>query len=108
MMVYENIETKLLTRLDPVHLEVINESYMHSVPPKSETHFKVVVVSNSFVGKNRVARHQLINKLLEVEIAGPVHALSIQAHTQEEWEARGGVLIDTPACLGRNKIEHAK
>ena len=28
--------------------QVINESYMHNVPKGSETHFKVVVVSEQF------------------------------------------------------------
>lgn len=32
--------------LQPVHLEVVNESYMHNVPKGSETHFKVLVVRN--------------------------------------------------------------
>ena len=31
----------------PLHLEVTNESHMHSVPAGSETHFKVIVVSES-------------------------------------------------------------
>ena len=31
--------------LAPEHLELVNESHMHSVPPGSESHFKAVVVS---------------------------------------------------------------
>ena len=42
---------KLKTGLQPVHLELRNESYMHNVPKGSETHFKVVVVSAQFEGK---------------------------------------------------------
>lgn len=44
------IRTKLSKMLDIKHLDVINESYMHNVPPGSETHFKVVVVSEQFDG----------------------------------------------------------
>jgi BolA protein len=42
MLVQRQIETKLTTGIAVAHLEVINESHMHSVPPNSETHFKVV------------------------------------------------------------------
>ncbi|XP_023707763.1 bolA-like protein DDB_G0274169 isoform X2 [Cryptotermes secundus] len=42
------IRQKLVETLNPVHLDIINESYMHNVPPGSETHFKVVVVSDKF------------------------------------------------------------
>lgn len=38
-----SIEEKLSQELTPVHLEVINESFMHNVPKGSETHFKVCV-----------------------------------------------------------------
>lgn len=42
------ITQALVENLSPVHLEVINESYMHNVPKGSETHFKVLVVSSRF------------------------------------------------------------
>lgn len=45
----EKAITQALTEnLSPVHLEVVNESYMHNVPKGSETHFKVLVVSSRF------------------------------------------------------------
>lgn len=38
----------LTTNLNPIHIEVVNESYMHNVPKDSESHFKVLVVSEKF------------------------------------------------------------
>lgn len=46
--VEEAIIATLKENLQPVHLEVVNESYMHNVPKGSETHFKVLVVSDKF------------------------------------------------------------
>ncbi len=103
MIVQKSIEEKLHGQLQPSYCQVLNESHMHSVPVNSETHFKVIVVSESFGGQSRVARHQLINGILADEIAGPVHALSIQAHTGEEWQKRAGVVLDSPDCMGANK-----
>lgn len=45
-----SIRNKLSIALNLKHLDVINESHMHNVPPGSETHFKVVVVSENFDG----------------------------------------------------------
>lgn len=42
------IRKKLETGLKPQHCDIINESYMHNVPKGSESHFKVVVVSEKF------------------------------------------------------------
>ena len=69
MSVQDGIESKIRTALDPTHLEVVNESHMHSVPPGSESHFRLVVVSDRFEGQTRVARHQTINRLLAGELA---------------------------------------
>lgn len=44
------IRDGLTDRLVPVHLQVVNESYMHNVPKGAETHFKVLVVSERFEG----------------------------------------------------------
>ncbi|KAG8449875.1 hypothetical protein GDO86_016520 [Hymenochirus boettgeri] len=72
--VEHSIRSKLTESLNPSHLEVHNESHMHAVPKDSETHFKVVVVSDSFSGKSLIQRHRLVNELLKEELAGSVHA----------------------------------
>jgi len=45
-----SIRKKLTEALKPIHLDVINESYMHNVPKEAEMHFKVIVVSKEFEG----------------------------------------------------------
>jgi len=105
MTVQETIERKLAVSLEPAHLEVINESYMHSVPPGSESHFKVVVVADSFDGVSLVRRHQRVHGILEKELKEDVHALSMQTLTPEEWTARGGRVMQSPECLGGGKSE---
>jgi stress-induced morphogen len=45
MIIEQTITRKLAERFNPAHLEITNESFMHAVPPGSESHFKVVVVS---------------------------------------------------------------
>ncbi len=106
MSVQAIIETKIRESLLPSHLEVINESHMHNVPPGSESHFKVIVVSDVFEAKSRVQRHQTMNAVLADELAGPVHALSMQTQTDAEWDASGGRKVASPACHGGSKADH--
>lgn len=101
--VQDSIHDALVAALAPTVLEVINESGNHNVPPGSETHFKVIVVSPAFEGKTLVARHRAVNSALAEQLAGPVHALSIQAFTAPQWSDRGGVVPDSPPCLGGSK-----
>ena len=103
MNVQETIENKITEALSPSYLTVMNESYMHSVPPGSESHFKLVVVTDSFDGVPRVRRHQTVNGILKDELAGPLHALSMETLTPEEWERKGGVVRESPDCLGGGK-----
>ncbi len=59
--VASSITTKLQTILNPLYLEIINESYMHNVPKDSESHFKVIVVSNEFQDKTPLQRHRWVS-----------------------------------------------
>jgi BolA protein len=102
--IQQAIERKLRDQLTPIVLDVINESSMHSVPPGSETHFKVTVVSNAFEGKSLVERHRLVYAVLDDEIRGGVHALTITSRTPAEWEKNAAV-AQSPACLGGSKVD---
>lgn len=98
--------TQALTRaLSPVHLEVNDESHMHSVPPGAESHFRVVVVSAGFVGKSLVARHREVHAACADELRAGLHALAIEALTPEQWAARGEQARESPACRGGSKAD---
>ncbi len=98
--VIENtIVEKLTSAFTPSHLTVENESHMHNVPPGSESHFKVVVVSNDFTDKRLVQRHQLVYKQVQNELANGVHALAIHAYTPTEWEKQDKAPT-SPQCMG--------
>ena len=107
MSVQESIEQKLVEGLEALHLQVINESGQHNVPPGSETHFKVVVVSNDFEHKNLVAQHRLVYKLLASELQSQVHALALHTYTEQGWRARKGAAPMSPPCLGGKSREKA-
>ncbi len=100
MSVQEIIERKLTEGLAALHLEVTNESEQHNVPPGSESHFKVVVVSNDFEDKSLVAQHRLIYKLLGSELQNQVHALALHTYTEQDWRERMGAAPMSPPCLG--------
>ena len=103
MTMQSAIESKITDALKPVHLEVANESHMHNVPPGSESHFKVTVVSSEFNEKMLVARHRMVNKLLTDELAGSLHALSLHTLTPEEWQEKNGEIRKSPPCMGGSK-----
>lgn len=104
------VQTEIARKLTEAYSEgevaVENESHMHSVPPNSETHFKVTVVSSSFAGKNRVRRHQAIYSILQDELNNGVHALALHTYSPEEWEHRSGDAPTSPNCMGGSKHEH--
>ena len=103
MTVQATIEQKLANDFNPLHLDVINESNNHNVPEGSESHFKVVVVSSAFEGKNLLGRHRLINATLADELNGVIHALAIHTYTEEEWKEESNGAPMSPPCLGGGK-----
>lgn len=100
MSVAETIEETIRRALAPSHLAVVNESDRHAVPPGSESHFKLVVVSAAFVGQSRIARHRMVSRLIGEVLAAPLHALALETFTPAEWTARQGRTAASPPCLG--------
>lgn len=51
-------------------------------------HYRVIVVSPGFTGKMLIERHQMVNEALKEPLKGPIHALTIEAYTPEQWQKR--------------------
>ncbi|MDE0063416.1 MAG: BolA/IbaG family iron-sulfur metabolism protein [Gammaproteobacteria bacterium] len=107
MSVAERIERKLAEALEPDHLEVVDESGGHNVPPGSESHFKVVLVAQAFAGERLLNRHRMVNAVLAEELAHDIHALAIHTYTRDEWRRRFGNAPLSPPCLGGKRLEAA-
>jgi BolA protein len=101
----EMIQSKLSSIFAPLHLEVTNESDQHNVPVGSETHFRVVIVSQKFTGLSRLARQRLVNEALAVEMKTGVHALTQRCLTSEEWQNTQGSGFVSPPCHGGSKAD---
>lgn len=94
------IRSRIVAALAPVAVVLENESYKHSVPPGSESHFKVLVVSAAFVGMKPLARHRAVTAAVaEPDGELPVHALSITTKTPDAYTPGDGATA-TPACKG--------
>ena len=104
VIVQQIIEEKLSGRLDLQHLEVVNESGNHNVPEGSESHFKVVLVSDEFEGEKLIKRHRHVNRILADELKNNIHALAIHTYTSAEWQARYGDAPMSPPCLGGDSL----
>jgi stress-induced morphogen len=95
------IKECLQRELSPLHIEIVNESYMHNVPKGSESHFKVLVVSEKFETlKSLVQRHRMVNKIIQEELKDEFpHALSIIAKDPKEFSSEYK-LEPSPNCKG--------
>ena len=87
--VAKRIREKLERALTPQSLEVIDESHLHAghagSRPGGESHFRVKVVTSSFLGKSLIDRHRKVNEVLADELKPEgVHALAIEAHAPGE------------------------
>lgn len=103
MNVQNTIEQKIEAHFSPIHMEVVNESYMHNVPKGSESHFKLVLVSAEFEGKRLIARHRAVNSVLKEQLAEQIHALALHTYTSAEWLTLQGESPASPDCLGGMK-----
>ena len=88
MTVTQALIEKLNAAFQPVDFELIDDSEKHrghgGWREGGESHFRLRMVSASFAGQNRVQRQRAVNKVLAEELAGPVHALSMDLRAPGE------------------------
>ena len=81
MSVRQEIEDKLRAAFDPRELVVVDDSASHAghagAPAAGESHFNVLLRSDGFKGKNRVARHRAVHGALGADLIGRIHALAL-------------------------------
>lgn len=76
-----------LAVLQPTRLELIDDSARHAGHPGARgggRHYRLLIASDEFVGRSRVARHRLVHDALGDLLYTRIHALSIQALTATE------------------------
>jgi BolA family transcriptional regulator, general stress-responsive regulator len=85
------LETTLRDALNPIVLEIADESARHAGHAGAASgggHFRVLIVSESFQGQNLVARQRAVYAALGDAMHTAVHALALQTLTPEEWQRR--------------------
>ena len=81
MIMQERIVARLTAALDPILLDVVDESDRHAGHAGARegggTHYRVRVVSAKFDRHSRIERHRLVYGLLTEEFADGLHALAL-------------------------------
>ena len=49
-------------------------------------HFQVTIISDTFEGLSPIERHRKVYEALGSDVGGAIHALSIKAYTNKQWE----------------------
>jgi BolA protein len=82
----EDIRSALLAALQPVSLEVQDDSHLHAghAGAREGRHFSVTICSPRFTGVGRVGRHRLVYDALAVLMPQGIHALAIEARAPDE------------------------
>lgn len=90
----EAIAKEISEKLAPKYLMVTDNSHLHArhkgTPRTGDSHFKVAVCSEKFVNLTLIKRHQLVNKICKLFFDQGMHALEIEALTQQEWSKKYG------------------
>ncbi|MEQ1767487.1 MAG: BolA/IbaG family iron-sulfur metabolism protein [Methylotenera sp.] len=77
MLSSQQLEAYITQHLDCQYIKVSGDD---------GTHFEAVIVSDAFVGKNRVQQHQLVYGALGDRMRAEIHALSMKTYTPQMWQ----------------------
>jgi BolA family transcriptional regulator, general stress-responsive regulator len=86
MTTIDTIKTRL-TALEPVHIEIIDDSVKHAGHAGARSgggYYRLLIVSPRFAGVATMGRHRMVYDALGTLMDGAIHALSISARTPDE------------------------
>lgn len=86
-------KAEIIKRLEkafaPETLGVEDESYMHkghAGAGDGRSHFRVLIISETFVGKSMLDRHRMVYRVLDEMMRLDIHALAIDAWSPDELD----------------------
>ena len=85
----KEIFKRLEEAFEPETLGVEDESYMHKGHEGAKdgrSHFRVLIISEAFEGKNLIDRHRMIYRVLDEMMRIDIHALAIDAWAPDELD----------------------
>lgn len=98
-----HIKSALENEFAPSYCMIVNESDKHNVQEGSETHFKLVIVSEKFESLSLIERQRWVNTLIKEHFDKGLHALTMQCYTGKEWALKG-TIKPSPNCRGGNGL----
>ena len=84
------IEQKLRDALDPVEIDVIDQSAAHAGHAGAASgggHYRVILVAQAFEGLSQVQRQRRVYEILTDEMRSSIHALSMTCLSRTEYES---------------------
>ena len=88
MHAVEQAMRKRLARLEPLSLDLRDESAQHAghagSRPSGGSHWHLAIVSEAFRGQSPVARHRMVYEALGDLMKRDIHALRIEASAPEQ------------------------
>lgn len=84
----QRIEKVLRERFAPLDFELVDDSARHAghagAAPEGQSHYRLRMRSEAFVGLSRVARQRLVYAALQAEFDSGLHALSLDLKTPDQ------------------------
>ena len=87
-MIKEKIKNLIEDKLDIAHFEIKDTTSQHTnhINYKGGSHLRMKIVSNDFIDKSLVQRHQMIYSIINGFIQKEIHAVILKTFTVDEFE----------------------
>lgn len=88
MSLVQQIEQRIREQLNPIHVEVMDDSHRHAGHEGAQGggHYHALIVSEQFRGVSLVEQHRKVYDLFQKEMKKQIHALVLRTMTPEQWQ----------------------
>jgi len=89
MNIQETILNHLNELINVIHIDIKDSTGKHVHHDKFDGgyHLSTIIVSDDFISKTLIERHQIVYKALGSMIKNEIHAFSMKTYTEDEWKS---------------------
>jgi len=89
MNIQETILNHLNELINVIHIDIKDSTgkHVHHDNFDGVHHLSAIIVSDDFMSKTLLERHQIVYKALGSMIKNEIHAFSMKTYTEDEWKS---------------------
>lgn len=97
------IKKKIKSVINIIYIKILNDNKIHKLKKLITNHYRIIIVSHTFLNLKLTDRHKIIYKIFNKYIPNIIYSIQLYTYNLHEWNIKKRKYPPT-LCIKKNKI----